>query len=115
MGRNVHPVTVPTAGPTVSATLDLQGSEAIVGIQLSSTFDGTTLTVTGDCAGASALVPVRDIYGNAVVLTISDDSAGFYYLDPVITFGLSKVAFLSNAAQSAGAGETIYVVTVGGI
>lgn len=100
-------IAVPSGGPTVSATIDLAPNEAIVGIQLSATFDGTALTVTGNANGSSTLVPVKDCYGNAVSLTIADDTANYYMWDPLWTIGLLKAAITSGTAQ--GAAETVRV------
>jgi hypothetical protein len=111
MPRKHTDLAVPTAGPTVSATLTLAPNEFLVGIQVAATFDGTSLTVTGNSDGSSTLVPVKDAFGNAVTITIADDTANFYYLAKEPFLGLTRVAFTSNAAQAAGGGETLRATT----
>lgn len=113
MPRNYKTLTVASGGPTVSSTLELAPDEVVVGIQLSATFDGTALTVTGNADGSATLVPVKDVYGNAVSLTIADDTANYYYLAPEISYGLMRFALTSNAAQ--GGAETIKIITESGV
>lgn len=109
MPRKHTSIAVASGGPTVSATVALAPNEFVVGLQLSATFDGTSLTVTGNADGTSTLAPVKDAFGNAVTITIPDDTAGNIIVPKEATLGLARVAFTSNAAQ--GGAETVVVTT----
>lgn len=106
----VATVTVPTAGPTVSSTLDLAPNEVVVSIEKSSTFDGTALTITGNSTGhATTMVPVLDHLNTACAITMTTNTAAVHLVPYEATLGLVKVCFTSGSAQAAGGGETLRV------
>ena len=113
MSRAVRNMTM-ASGASVSAALDLAPAECVVGFQVSATFDTTTtLTLTGTVDGSATYVAVKSSAGTAYTITVLDDTGGYYYIDPTVTFGLASIKLTSDTTQ--GAAETIRVVTVQGI
>ena len=113
MPRQPGTVTI-AQGASASSAFKIPPGQVVVGFQVAATFDTTTtLTLTGNADNSDTFVPVKNSAGTAYTITVADDTAGYYYIDPVVTFGLMAIKLTSDTTM--GAAETIKVVTVEGI
>ena len=95
---------------TISSVFAVSPGDVIVGIQISDTFDGTAITLQNSIDGGATYETVKDIFSNTLSIAITDDTGGYYAIDPTLMYGMALVKFIAGTAQVAN--ETIKVATV---
>jgi hypothetical protein len=97
------------SGGTTSAEIDLGGT-MLVGLQMPSTFTGTSVTFTVANASGGTFQTMKDGAGNSVSKTVA--ASQYIAIDPTLFRGVRFCKIVSGSTEGADRTITVYSVPV---